>query len=84
VAQVPQSHTPITIDRQPYKLADPNITGAALRQTAKPPIGEERSLWRAIAGPGDDEEIGDTAAIVAKPGDRFFSVPRTINPGSGQ
>jgi hypothetical protein len=46
--------------------------------------GSRTSSPTPIAGPGDDEEIGDTAAIVAKPGDRFFSVPRTINPGSGQ
>lgn len=79
---MPKPHTPVTIDRQPYKLDDADVTGAELRQIAKPPIGADRSLWRAVAGPGDDEEIGDDTRIVAKPGDRFFSVPRTINPGA--
>lgn len=76
-------HTPIAIDRQPYKLDDPHVTGAELRLLAMPGIGKDRSLWRVVAGPGDDEEIADMTTTTAKPGDRFFSVPRTINPGSG-
>ena len=72
---------PITIDRKPYRAPKPEMTGAEIRRLADPPIGEDRDLWLAARGPGDDEKIADDQVVRIEPGYRFFSAPRRINPG---
>ena len=72
---------PITIDGKPYKATAEQMTGAQIRALANPAIGEDRDLFLATRGPGDDQKIGDSQVVTLKPGDRFFGAPRQINPG---
>ncbi len=73
---------PITIDGKPYKATAEQMTGAQIRALANPAIGADRDLFLATRGPGDDQKIGDSQVVTLKPGDRFFSAPRAINPGA--
>jgi hypothetical protein len=72
---------PIFIDDKPYKAPKKAMTGAELRQLARPPIGADRDLFLVVPGPGDDQKIGDHQVVHLKPGMHFYSAPSTINPG---
>lgn len=70
---------PITIDKKHYKSPDPT-TGAALYALSEIPA--DYDLWREVHGHGDDELIpNDGTRIDLKPGDKFYSAQRTLNPG---
>ncbi len=71
---------PITIDRRPYEAPENPMTGAQLRQLAKPPIGADRNLYVDKHGT-DGVLIGDSEEVELHPGMVFFSVPKKINEG---
>ena len=73
---------PITIDKRPYKAPKAAMTGAEIRQLADPAIGPDRDLWHVGRGQGDDTKVADAQVINLEPGDRFFSAPGAINPGT--
>ncbi len=70
---------PIIIDKKHYKSPDPT-TGAALYVLGG--IAADYDLWREVHGHGDDELIpNDGTKVDLKPGDKFYSAQRTLNPG---
>lgn len=74
------SQVPITIDHKPYHSPDPT-TGAALYTLGTVPA--DYDLWREVRGQGDDELIPNDGTIInLKPGDKFYTAQRTLNPGS--
>jgi hypothetical protein len=71
---------PITIDKNHFKSPDPT-TGAALYVLGGIPA--DYDLWREVHGHGDDELIpNNNTQIDLKPGDKFYSAQRTLNPGA--
>ena len=75
----------IRVDREEVKvrldsLTDGTLTGSEIRQSVKPPIGAGRDLFEIVPG-GADRKIGDGDSVVLRDWMRFFSAPRTINPG---
>jgi hypothetical protein len=72
---------PITIDRNPEKSPNPT-TGAALYVLGK--VKPDYDLFRETHGHGDDELIPNdsTTTVDLKPGDRFYTAQRTLNPGA--
>ena len=70
----------IVIDREPYRVFKDELTGAQIREVAKPPIGPDRDLWLDIVDELD-ELVEDDEVVNIRKGLRFFSVPREINPG---
>ena len=61
-------------------LTDGTLTGSRIRQLVSPPIGADRDLFEIV--PGDaDRKIGDEDSVQIRDWMRFFSAPRTINPG---
>lgn len=71
----------IQIDRVEYEVASPTLTGAALRQLPKPPIGPDRDLFEVVPG-GHDRKISDAEVVQIRNGLRFFTAPAQINPGN--
>lgn len=70
----------IQIDRVHYEVHEDELTGDALRQLPKPPIGPERDLFEVVPGHTDRKiEASDVVAI--SNGKRFFTAPAHINPG---
>ena len=71
------------IDRvvSPDLLTDGTMTGRQIRELRDPPIGADRDLFEIVPG-GSDTKIGDDQAVVIREWMRFFSAPKTINPGS--
>ena len=75
----------IRVDREEVKvrldsLTDGMLTGGRIRQLVNPPIGEDRDLFEIVPG-GADRKIGDEDSVEIRAWMRFFSAPRTINPG---
>ncbi len=72
---------PITIDRKPLKSPNPT-TGAALYLLGA--VKAEYDLFRETHGHGDDDLIpNDPTAVTLRPGDKFYTAQRTLNPGAG-
>jgi hypothetical protein len=71
----------IIIDKKEYKAPEPVMSGSQLRQLSDPPIGSDYDLFEIVPG-GDDRLIVDDEKVNLKSGDRFFSAPHNINPGS--
>lgn len=70
----------IQIDRVHYTITQSQMTGAALRQLAQPPIGADRDLFEVVPG-APDRKVGDADPVSIKNGTRFFTAPTQINPG---
>jgi hypothetical protein len=70
---------PIQIDHRPYRAPRREMTGDELRALAG--ITSEYELWLEVPGPADDIRVPDTDLFPLRPGNHFYSVPRTINPG---
>ena len=70
----------IQIDRDHFKVASPQMTGAQLRQVPTVPIGADRDLFEVVPG-GSDRKIGDEDVVQIRNGLRFFTAPAQINPG---
>jgi len=71
---------PIFVDKQRVEVQVDSLTGAQIRNLITPPIGEDRALYL-IGHGGEDKPIEDDESVPLKPGTRFMSVPRHINPG---
>ncbi len=72
---------PIFIDGTKYEAHSHELTGAQVRELAKPPVGADRDLWLDIVDKLD-ELIQDNQVVELEPKMRFFTVPRVINPGT--
>ena len=70
----------IQIDRKPYTVGQPEMTGAELRRVPTPPIPADRDLYEVVPGE-DDRLIGDNQVVQIRDGLRFFTAPKHINPG---
>lgn len=83
----PPGGIPIRVDRiermvSPDLLtADRTMTGRQIRELRDPPIGADRDLFEIVPG-GSDTKVEDGQAVVIRQWMRFFSAPKTINPGS--
>ena len=71
----------IKIDRTQFKVSEPVLTGAQLRQLPNPPIGPDRDLFEVVPG-GSDKKITDNEPVKMRNGLRFFTAPAQINPGA--
>lgn len=78
----PQKHFNIQIDREHFKVTQPKMTAAQLRELPDPNIPPERDLYEVRPGE-DDLQIEDGAVLVMRSGLRFFTAPGQINPGAG-
>lgn len=72
---------PIVIDDKHYKAEVEDMTGSELRRFADPAIAADRDLFLELPGPADDKKIADDEPVRLRPGQRFYSAPKTINPG---
>lgn len=79
--QEAQDRIIIVIDDKKYVAPRANMIGTELRHLAVPPIGPDRDLFAEIFGPADDKKVADDEPIRLKTGMRFYSAPKTINPG---
>lgn len=74
-------HFNIQIDREHFKVTEPELTGAQLRELPDPDIPPDRDLYEVRPGE-DDLLIGDTDVVRMRNGLRFFTAPGQINPGA--
>jgi len=73
----------IQIDRAPYREIARDVTGAEIRRIPVPHIPPDRDLFEVVPGAPDRKVLDDTI-IRLREGQRFFTAPGQINPGSGQ
>lgn len=76
----------IRVDRKdlvvsPDLLTDGKMTGRQIRELPEPPIGADRDLFEIVPG-GSDTKVEDDQEVAIRQWMRFFSAPKTINPGS--
>jgi len=71
----------IQIDRVHYTVTQEVMTGAELRRVPQTPIGPDRDLFEVVPG-GTDKKIEDNEQVQIREGERFFTAPAHINPGS--
>jgi hypothetical protein len=71
----------IQIDRVHYIVTQEVMTGAELRRVPPTPIGPDRDLFEVVPG-GTDKKIEDNETVQIREGERFFTAPAHINPGS--
>lgn len=77
----PQHAFHIQIDRGHFEVTQTEMTGAALRALETPPIPADRDLYEVRPG-HEDLLIGDSDGVKIADGQRFFTAPGRINPGS--
>lgn len=73
----------IQIDRVHYTVEQEVMTGAELRRVPPTPISADRDLFEVVPG-GTDKKIEDGEQVQIREGERFFTAPAHINPGSAQ
>ena len=71
----------IQIDRVHFTVTQEVMTGAELRRVPTTPIGPDRDLFEVVPG-GTDKKIEDNEPVQIREGERFFTAPAHINPGS--
>ena len=71
----------IQIDRVHYTVTQEFMTGAQLRRVPPAPIGPDRDLFEVVPG-GTDKKIEDNETVEIREGERFFTAPAHINPGT--
>jgi hypothetical protein len=71
----------IQIDRTPYKEVAREVTGAEIRGIPSPDIPPDRDLFEVVPG-APDLKVLDTMTVLLREGQRFFTAPGQINPGS--
>jgi hypothetical protein len=81
VESSPVEHFDIHIDRKPYVVSQPELSGAALRQLAGLPGSVD--LYLEEQGDVEDELIKDHDVVRLRPGMHFYSTPSNITPGRG-
>ncbi|HTQ96800.1 MAG TPA: multiubiquitin domain-containing protein [Candidatus Acidoferrum sp.] len=79
--QEKQKKFQIQIDRVHYTVTQNVLTGSELRRVPPTPIGPDRDLFEVVPG-GTDKKIEDTEQVEIRDGERFFTAPAHINPGS--
>jgi hypothetical protein len=77
-----QPAIPIEIDDTRYHAPADHMSGAALRALPEPDVPADRDLWHEVPGPKDDELIEPDRTYAVRPGSRYYTAPRTINPGA--
>lgn len=70
----------IIIDRRQFFAPTTPMTGRELKQLGG--IMSSLDLFLITPGPESDRLIGDDDSVDLKPGTRFVSAPRDLNPGS--
>lgn len=70
----------IVIDEVRYEPVKKKLTGVELRNLPKPPVPDDRDLWRDVPGK-DDSRIKPADTIELVDGMVFYTAPSTINPG---
>lgn len=73
----------IKIDRDFYEVYALKMTGLELRALASPDVASDRDLWRDIPD-ARDIKVQDEDIVLLHDGDKFFTAPGRINPGSHQ
>jgi hypothetical protein len=73
----------IKIDRDFYELYARKMTGIELRALPSPDVAPDRDLWRDIPD-ARDIKVQDEDVVLLHDGDKFFTAPGRINPGSHQ
>jgi hypothetical protein len=82
-AEAPDRHFNIQIDREHFKVAESELTGAQIRKLPDPDIPPERDLY--VVRPGEDDLlIKDEDSVEIRNGLRFFTAPGQINPGASR
>jgi hypothetical protein len=71
----------IQIDRVHYTVNQPQMTGTQLRGVPPTPIGGDRDLFEVVPG-AQDRKIEAETVVEIREGQRFFTAPGHINPGS--
>ena len=71
----------IQIDRTHYTVTEAEMTGADLRRVPPDPIGPERDLFEVVPG-REDRKVAADDVVRIRNGQRFFTAPAQINPGS--
>ena len=71
---------PIHIDKQQYKVAEGEMTGAEIRKIPPVPIAEKYDLFLEVPG-DEDEPIENDRKLDLRPGMHFFSAPKVVSPG---
>ncbi len=71
----------IQIDRVHFTVTQEVMTGDELRRVPSPPIGPDRDLFEVVPG-GTDKKIENDEQVEIREGERFFTAPAHINPGS--
>jgi hypothetical protein len=71
----------IQIDRVHFTVTQEVMTGAELRRVPPTAIGPDRDLFEVVPG-GTDKKIEDNEPVQLREGERFFTAPAHINPGS--
>ena len=79
----PERSFNIQIDREHYKVEQPELTGEQLRHVPPTPIPADRDLYEVRPGE-DDLLIGNNDVVQMRDGLRFFTAPAHINPGSSR
>ncbi len=69
----------IFIDRKRYTAPKKVMTGAELKTLGG--VDSNFDLFLVVLGPKDDELVEDGERVTLKPGMRFVSAPRDLNPG---
>ena len=71
----------IHIDREHFTVAEESMTSVQLRHLPTPPVGPDRDLFEVVPG-GADHKIGESEIVPLRNGQRFFTAPANINPGT--
>lgn len=77
----PDHTVQIKIDHEHYRVPKGSITEAQLRALPEPDIAVDRDIWE--DRPGDrDRKILPGESVEVRNGQRFFTAPGQINPGT--
>lgn len=76
---LPHEEVVIHIDNKMYRVPQ-KTTGTELKKLAG--ITDAFDLFKITPGPSDDIKIDSSSQLELKNGDHFYSVPKTLNPGT--
>ena len=76
----PHKKWSIHIDKKQYFAEKNPMIGAELKALAG--IAVSYDIFKEVPGQGDDVKVGDTEEVELKNGDHFYSIPKTLNPGT--
>ena len=76
----PHEKVVIHIDKKEYSVDKSALTGVELKALVG--ITKDFDLFKVVPGQSDDIKIDDSQQVSLKNGDHFYSVPKTLNPGT--